>query len=1088
MNKKLKIVSSIALAGMLVTGGFGVGKVFADSTSNNLTNPVGIYNKLIEGKSVVPFVLANSEDTLTVEDVIKSDLFNGKVRTIDGTAAADQSTLVKTGSIIKTTDGKEYTVVLYGDVNSNGDVSSTDALNILKYSSGEEGITLSEEQKLAANVVNPDDKSATSINSIDAKRILEYKTGITDKLIDKYPAPEEEEVVENYNYTVTINDGGYVNNKNVSSSKAVITIKEALDEPKDSIKLVITDQYGEKVEREITIPKDMARIEVVIEDEEDVKNLKDLADGVLQGTLIDTANNDEIVGKFEVTKNTELVPAVANVNADRTGTRTATLSLEKCGESDITKVKYVVLEATKGEPSQEALENTINVTNGKVENVQIANDLSTNTAYKVWYVVENQYGSQSEIKEAVIVKDGTDVITEDALKTVVAPDLSDTSNGIFTWESNSDKTYIATLYKDGEPVDVSEVSEGEVDFSKYMSENAGTYKVSVVVKGEENGTSKNSTATESDEVTVTALSAVENLNVENIGNNTVKISWSNSNKVSDFKEYKIEIYSVDENNKEEKMGELTGDKYENYIDISTLGTDKIYLAKVIVIPLDDQMEKIKSETVVSNQFFVVNNPTVKAGTNSVTLGITPLTIYGKTAKYKVEVYKVNTEADNTEAKYPLDDMVLRDDVTVNDKNEIVIDGLNPLNTYAFKLIAVINENEVKSGFSGEITTLPEIKNLTVAENKDQAMEKDSSKVYVNGTELCINGNAFDTTKITGLVNVCNIISKLQAGDIVTIDEDNLSVEVKLSGNASVNEGESTERDFTGVDLSDYSVILENNGFTKIIKGTFKTLTLKGVDTVFNVMEVTTDEDSDGIILTNGVEVINGDNSTTTVDYTIESGAAVTINGVDIKTGAEKMSLSATAKDIVVNVNGSSSNDVTFENATGDEATITFKGDGTYTAEQSGEITIKSVGGKVTVRSINVSVSADMKVEVEVNKGEVDIADEALTGNKEVSVTVDEEKEEEAIITAYSEKTAPDKLIQYCVSGKTIDLKDYSNEDMRNAFTGIDLTDNDIIEIDNYISSFGLNGKGAKMNVVKEGDNYKVTITLTKSVDKIDNLK
>ena len=973
-------------------------------------------------------------------------------------------------------------------MNSNGDVSSTDALNILKYSSGEEGITLSEEQKLAANVVNPDDKSATSINSIDAKRILEYKTGITDKLIDKYPAPEEEEVVENYNYTVTINDGGYVNNKNVSSSKAVITIKEALDEPKDSIKLVITDQYGEKVEREITIPKDMARIEVVIEDEEDVKNLKDLADGVLQGTLIDTANNDEIVGKFEVTKNTELVPAVANVNADRTGTRTATLSLEKCGESDITKVKYVVLEATKGEPSQEALENTINVTNGKVENVQIANDLSTNTAYKVWYVVENQYGSQSEIKEAVIVKDGTDVITEDALKTVVAPDLSDTSNGIFTWESNSDKTYIATLYKDGEPVDVSEVSEGEVDFSKYMSENAGTYKVSVVVKGEENGTSKNSTATESDEVTVTALSAVENLNVENIGNNTVKISWSNSNKVSDFKEYKIEIYSVDENNKEEKMGELTGDKYENYIDISTLGTDKIYLAKVIVIPLDDQMEKIKSETVVSNQFFVVNNPTVKAGTNSVTLGITPLTIYGKTAKYKVEVYKVNTEADNTEAKYPLDDMVLRDDVTVNDKNEIVIDGLNPLNTYAFKLIAVINENEVKSGFSGEITTLPEIKNLTVAENKDQAMEKDSSKVYVNGTELCINGNAFDTTKITGLVNVCNIISKLQAGDIVTIDEDNLSVEVKLSGNASVNEGESTERDFTGVDLSDYSVILENNGFTKIIKGTFKTLTLKGVDTVFNVMEVTTDEDSDGIILTNGVEVINGDNSTTTVDYTIESGAAVTINGVDIKTGAEKMSLSATAKDIVVNVNGSSSNDVTFENATGDEATITFKGDGTYTAEQSGEITIKSVGGKVTVRSINVSVSADMKVEVEVNKGEVDIADEALTGNKEVSVTVDEEKEEEAIITAYSEKTAPDKLIQYCVSGKTIDLKDYSNEDMRNAFTGIDLTDNDIIEIDNYISSFGLNGKGAKMNVVKEGDNYKVTITLTKSVDKIDNLK
>ena len=53
MNKKLKIVSSLALAGMLVTGGFGVGKVFADSTSDSLTNPVGIYNKLVQGSLCV---------------------------------------------------------------------------------------------------------------------------------------------------------------------------------------------------------------------------------------------------------------------------------------------------------------------------------------------------------------------------------------------------------------------------------------------------------------------------------------------------------------------------------------------------------------------------------------------------------------------------------------------------------------------------------------------------------------------------------------------------------------------------------------------------------------------------------------------------------------------------------------------------------------------------------------------------------------------------------------------------------------------------------------------------------------------------
>ena len=131
MNKKLKIVSSIALAGMLVTSSFGIGKVFADSTSDYITNPVGIYNKLVQGKSVVPYVLANKDDKLTVKDVTDSDLFKGNVSTVDGTAVTDQSKLVGTGDVIKTTDGKEYTVVLYGDVDDNGTVTGMDALRLL---------------------------------------------------------------------------------------------------------------------------------------------------------------------------------------------------------------------------------------------------------------------------------------------------------------------------------------------------------------------------------------------------------------------------------------------------------------------------------------------------------------------------------------------------------------------------------------------------------------------------------------------------------------------------------------------------------------------------------------------------------------------------------------------------------------------------------------------------------------------------------------------------------------------------------------------------------------------------------------------
>ena len=133
MNKKFKIVSSIALAGMLITGSLGMNRVHAAETPDYETNPVAVYRKLVEGKTVVPFVLTNREDRLTVKDIVESDMFSGKVETINGTAISSLDMEVGTGDRFTTTDGTEYTIIVYGDVDGNGRINASDALEVEKY-------------------------------------------------------------------------------------------------------------------------------------------------------------------------------------------------------------------------------------------------------------------------------------------------------------------------------------------------------------------------------------------------------------------------------------------------------------------------------------------------------------------------------------------------------------------------------------------------------------------------------------------------------------------------------------------------------------------------------------------------------------------------------------------------------------------------------------------------------------------------------------------------------------------------------------------------------------------------------------------
>ena len=1070
MNKKLKIVSSIALAGMLVTSSFGVGKVFADSTSDYITNPVGIYNKLVQGKSVVPYVLANKDDKLTVKDVTDSDLFKGNVSTVDGTAVTDQTKLVGTGDVIKTTDGKEYTVVLYGDVDDNGTVTGMDALRILDASAG--NVTLTDVEREASDVENDG-----NLNSLDALAVQEFVVGLNDSVINKLPEAEEE--VVDSNYTFSIKDAQYVNSVNQNAVTLKVDLDEVLTEDTKFSLIFSGNKDGEPYEitdKTITIEKNL-----VSKEKKNPIDLSSFDDGIITLTMkeLDEEGNviDNVVGQYKMEKNTVL-PEATNVRTDRTSTKSATLSLEACGDSDIVKVHYLV--STTEPSSEDELVKTIDVTGNKVSNYTITNDLTTNAASKVWYVLENSYGSKSEMTSAVITKDDNTVTTPEAVEEVVAPDLTKSAVADFTWTGVNGANYVATLYKDGKPVSVATSSNGitssgtnfTATFTDKMKE-AGTYKVEVYQEATDD--SKASASTPSAEVKVEKLSAVTDLQFRN-EDGKVMLYWENANANGSFKDYNIQLYTIDKDGKEVKDDKVTlDDNTKTEVEVtSNIDNNVIYIAKVTVnADNSNQMAMINSDEVTSAQFYKVGTPKIDSteiSEHEITLNVTGVNINGKTTTYKVKVFDVNSNPE-------VANLVLKDtkDVEIKD-GKIVIDGLESNKPYAFKLIAIVDGEEVESDYTAKtiddaVYTLPELKNLTVVATEEEA--KESGKVYsVDADTIKIAGekegelttiDLADYNNSTRLANSLKVINKLKAGDVVTIE--NNKITLKLDGGASVSSDQF--RDFSELtDLKDVVFDIENNGYSKTIKTPtegVKEVILRGTDSLFNTEEVNAEK----ITLTDGVEV-TGDKA-----YTIESGATVTINGVIITTSNE-MELSANGKDLDVTVSGGSSNNVVFENSTEGDAVIAFVGDDTFTAEQAGTITIKSEGGKVTVDSTNVNVSADIKVEV--NKGTVNIQNPALTGDKEVSVSAD--KNNKVTIEAVSKTDAPEALV-----GETFELKEYTDEEIKDKFG---VQDQDVvIAIDEYISSFGLNDKGATMTV---GNDNKVSIEFTGSVDKIENLK
>ena len=1047
MDKK-KILSSLAAAGILTASVLGANV----NAATNLKS-VGVYKQLVEGKTVVPYILEDGNTPLTVRDV-ENEFEN--LQLVNGTAVTDKSASLKTGDTFKA-NNTEYTIVVLGDVNGSGTVTTADALKIqdMSFDAGNNAVI-----KVAA-----DTTADGTIKTSDALRLQDYLLGDAEISV---PEAEEPEVVSNY--TVTVNENGYITGSNLKTTVLKIKLAETSDE-NTVLKVRVTginESTGEElvmnIKNSITINAHTDYREAKLTSVDFSK----FKDGMVKIELLE---DGKVVASVDAEKNV-LIPAATSVITNRISTKEATLSLEALGESDIAKVYYIVAGKDVSKVDTDFFDTdgklkdgvkVLEVSDNKLSNEVIASDLTTKTPAKVSFILENKYGSRSAVASALIASDSENVAHPKKVEEVKVPEkLDKNTTAEFSWEGEKSVNYVAVLYRDGiavaeKTVNYVDSTDFTVDFASEMNE-AGAYKVAVYAPATD--TSKASEVTESAEVNVAKLEAVTDLSFRNEDNKVI-LSWNNANDKESFKEYKIELYTLDKEGKETSKKSIASPATDkNEVEISSVKDNTVYLAKVTVIAKDGQLATVDSDETVSAKFFKVGVPTVNADgltENTITLNVPEIIINGETAKYKVNVYSVNEEATMEEALYTRIDTR---DVTVED-GKVTIDGLDSNTPYAFKLIAVVDGEEVESDYSLPIYTIPELKNLTVVEKADEADEE--GKVFVNSGKLIINKEEIDPADYNNskkLTNAINIIANLKAGDIVSIEDQ--KVTLKLDNGASAD---TTGRDFTSLTgLKDTVFEIESNKYNKNISFNdseeVKEVILKGEDTMFTV----SGDNIKKLTLTNGVEV-SGDR-----EYTVAENSTVVINGASVTTEKETVIESST-NNLLVNVN-KEANDLVFENKKDSEITITFKGEDDNTSTQSGSIIIKNNGGKVTVTSDKANVSSELKVEV--NSGDVDISEPSLTGDKNVTVSVDEGKTSTVTISAKTK--APIELNNVSVDITDEDLRDVSG-----------VTDKNFDDVKAFLQSFDLSGTGATVSVEK--DSNKVTITFTPEKDKtIDNVE
>lgn len=1114
MKKNYRFLSSIALTGMLATSIMG--------TTVNAATPakevIGVCSNVISGK-MVPVVVKNGADSVTMTDIKNSGKF-------DIVSVVDANAPLKSGDKFKVKDGTEYTVVVYGDANKDGYVDAFDALYIQENAFNEfTGV-----DKVSADVVRKDN---SGVDTFDALRIQEYAGGAQTAVTVEPHTPDTDPVVTDSNYTIKVNENGYINNQNDEDVEVEIKLAKAYDKEKE-LKIVVKDKDGKEVtaqKKTITIPANTVAYTYKKDDNAtpavSALNLSTVDDGEVTIELIENIDGkDTVVGTIKTTKNT-VEPVAAKVSTSRPSTKSAALSLENGSEnSDIVKVYYKVL-AANDKTATETIANikdSVAVSGNKLTNAVVSNNLSNEDYYRLAYVLENSYGSKSDVLYTTIAKDVEGTEQEKEAKSIKVPDLATTQD--FTWTGEANKTYVVTLYRGATVVGEAEVesnastacttagatlADGTTTLASKMNK-AGKYRIEIVTKGDEEGATKASNVVSSSEVEVKQLNEVTGIAFSINEDGDRVLSWKDDvNEKDNVANYTIQLLRLNKDGKYEakaKDGSAIApytatateiEKKEIVLDNTTVAVEdnEVYKAEIVANAQNGQYAIVDSEKAISDGFYAIvsNTFTVTDVTeNSETLNLKDITVNGKNPAYKVEIYKIVKEDDTVLGSATKSVYVETRNVQLVDK-KIELNGLEANTLYAIKLIAEVDNVKGETAYIPINRTSPVIKTLKKVSKVDEAKNvagtiyyknlENANVAYIDGKE--INKNDGYATTFTDMFDV---IEALHANDVISIT--GKTVEVTMASGASST---TDALDFAAT-TKGMTLVVTGNDRQRAIKTSAteaeqpEKVTLQGTNAMFGTKDLNAKE----IVLNNGVEVVITD--TTSKTYTVTAGATVIINGVEVKADKETK-IKASGKNIEVQVDkGTTNNNITFKNLNtreyaNKEAEIKFVGTDANPSSYAGTIRIESVGGKVTVKQTNMNV-ADIKLDVVVEDAKVVMTDAFPSDNKTINVTVTEDiatgsTAANTIIDAIAKTKVPTGLND----GDVIELKDYTLEEitteiLSDTIANDELTDAQVeaaTKVKEFIDSFGINNKGVKLTITTAATKT-IKFTFTKKVSGI----
>ncbi len=352
-----------------------------------------------------------------------------------------------------------------------------------------------------------------------------------------------------------------------------------------------------------------------------VGGYKHVPDGTIYFRLFDEKDTkyETPLGETKVIKNT-VEPTIAKVSAERNDTNNATVKATRYGTSDITTIYYCAVpnDAIKDSPpnkdavswnaktkifskSEDGVEGDYTPVTRKIEVKsdsidEVINGLDNSKAYRIYYVVENSYGSQTELAGGGIslpqIDIGNDVNTTKEEKVdkdkITLPTGTITDTNAFKWQkphssngSNTEHGYIVTLYKDGNIYYEAEVSSPETGFQLINYKNptaaleAGEYYIGVVTKGSIKDSTKatvNSEEVISEKVTVKAINPVSNIKLTtNESNGYPKLSWDENDE--NCGGYSVKLYLEDKDTgvfgKTARITSTTTKSDNKWIDYST---------------------------------------------------------------------------------------------------------------------------------------------------------------------------------------------------------------------------------------------------------------------------------------------------------------------------------------------------------------------------------------------------------------------------------------------------------------------------------------------------------------------------------------